>query len=521
MSELISLTTKVLLSGVLVLLAGVFLWQVWRIWESRTLVLSPFDFLENGKPAVDSGEQFARMIRADLVQLASLYNEGEVTNTGAVPAGDPHERVAPLDLPAIFDTSFFDTIELKAYGIEFGTIFKSLRRQIESPSEISGNVTHQGDKYSVFVELKQSGAGRDASRWDIPYAKDVPEATRSVACRIFRHLAGRANGSTTDAALFRSVSDDDFCLFNQALASYDQYRLRKAVLSDADAAKLLAETDAPLGNLVGRDVVTFPYVHKLAALVFYEKKKYVEAEGEVARYTGWLAKNNRTDASVDDLSKKIQSQKIQTTPAISHLRPLQPGSSVGPLTSSRGAGMICCIVKDANNVRYILGAKQVLGSTPNAKIVQPATEHGGSDGDVVAEVAKSTATVTIARLHEDVVLDARILSLGPITGLDSSPPENRAVVAYGFDGKRKDGKVVSTGSSAKLPIEIETESGVSTVTVENFVIVSGIASANELGAPVVTTDGKLVGMIFATGGPTTFVLPVEPALKELGVELVK
>lgn len=517
MSELIiPLATKVLLSGVLVLLAIIFVWQAWRMWFNRSLVLAPFDFLEAGTPSAESGEQFARMIRADLVQLAGLYNAGEVANAAAVPTLNQGDPVAPMEIPAEFDASFFETIDLKAYGMEFGTIFKSLRRQIESPSEITGSVTHQGEKYSVLAELKQPGAGAESlQRWSIQYARDLPDATRNVACRIFRSLAASAQRKTPDAALFRAVDDEDFCLFNHALAAYDQYRLRKAILSDADAATLLAGADGPLANLLGREVVTFPYVHKLAALVFYEQKKYIEAESAIERYMAWLAKNNRADKTAATLRTNIKSKKLQTTPAVSRLRPVQPGSSVGSF-EDKGAGMICCIVKDAEGRRYLLSAAQVLGSVAGEKIVQPAVRDGGTEADVVAELEKTTSSMAIARVREDVATDPRVVELGGIKGFESKPADNQVVITYGFDGKRREGKVVSTGVS--LPIDSEAGKSVS---VENAIVTSDISSGGEIGAPVMTPEGKLVGMIFATGGATTVVLPVEPVLKELELELAR
>jgi hypothetical protein len=393
MSELIiPLLSKGVLSGVLVLLAFVFLWQTWRMWFNRSLVLAPFDFLEAGKPAPDSGEQFARLVWGDLVELADLYNAGEVPNAGAV-VSDP---AIVMKIPAVFDTSFFESVELKAYGIEFGSIFKTLRRQLESPSEITGSVRHQGDTYSVFAELRQAGGGPESlRRWNIQYAKSLPEATRDVACRIFRLLAANPVRDTADTLLYRTVDDEDFCLFNQALAAYDQYRLRKGILSDADAAKLLADAAQPLVNLRARDVVTFPYVHKLAALVFYEQGKYIEAENSIRRYMLWLEDEQRSDHAAETLDEKIKSKKAQLTPAVSKRRPVQPGSSVGSF-AEKGAGMICCIAKDAAGRRYLLSAVSVLGSSLGAKIVQPAVRDGGTEADVVAEWAKTTATVAVA-----------------------------------------------------------------------------------------------------------------------------
>jgi hypothetical protein len=207
MSDLIPVATKVLLSGVLVLLAIVFLGQAWRMWFNRSLVLAPFDFLEAGKPSVESGEQFARMVRADLVQLAGLYNSGEVANAAAVPSSNQGEPAVAMKIPEEFDTSFFETIEFKAYGIEFGTIFTSLRRQLESPSEITGSVTHQGEKYSVFAELKQPGAGAEAlQRWSIQYARDLAEARCS-------RVLPSVHGQPGHVSLYGAFRFDIFLLF--------------------------------------------------------------------------------------------------------------------------------------------------------------------------------------------------------------------------------------------------------------------------------------------------------------------
>jgi len=519
MSELIiPLATKVLLSGVLVLLAIIFARQAWQIWFNRSLVLAPFDFLEAGKPSAQAGEQYSRMVGADLKVLADLYNVGEVANDAAVVGSNQGGPIVPMDIPVEFDTSFFEGIELKAYGIEFGTIIKSLRRKIESPSEITGSVTHQNANYSVFAELKRPDAGADSlQRWSIQYAADLPDATRKLACRIFRSLATSSQSNTPDADLFRAIDDEDFCLFSRALAAYDQYWRRKATISEAEATELLAEADRPLANLLNRESVDFPYVPKLAALVFYEQGKFVEAESAIERYKTWLDANGKEDAAAVILRSKIRSGKLQKTPATSRQRPVHPGSSVG-LIEGETAGMICCLLKDAEGHRYLLSAAPVFGSTTGAKIVQPAVRDGGTENDVVANVHKVTTTMAIASLRTGVDSDPRVLELGGITGIETTPSPGQDVVTYGFDGERRAGKVVSTGVTRDVPID--SESGMK-IHVENATITSKISSGGEIGAPVLTPEGKLIGMIFASGGPSTMVLPVEPVLNELGLELAK
>lgn len=45
------------------------------------------------------------------------------------------------------------------------------------------------------------------------------------------------------------------------------------------------------------------------------------------------------------------------------------------------------------------------------------------------------------------------------------------------------------------------------------------SSPGDSGAPVVTEDGKLVGLLFAGANDQTFVMPIQPILAALKVEL--
>lgn len=515
MSEvIIPFATRAVLSGLLLLLAVVLAWQAYRMWFNKSLVLTPFDFLEAGTPSIPAGEQFSRMVRVDLVQLADLYSAGRVVNQAAVPASAPGS-VPPMELPVLFDVSFFESVELKAYGVEFGSIFKALRRHLESPSEISGSVTHQGTAYTVFAESRQSGLGaKGTHRWNIPNAKDLPEASRKLACNVFRHLAASDTSKHRDAPLYRAVDDEEFYLFNVALAAYEQYRQRKATLADADASAILAAADKPLESLLKREVVSFPYVHKLAAMVLFEQKKYDAAEEELTLHLAWLKGEGRDQGEARELLTRIKSMSLQKNPAISRARPLQPGTSVGSLNDNKGVGMICCFAKAADGTRYAVSAATALGTASDARVVQPAVRDGGTATDVIGERDKVTETVALVKLKAGTTWKKEIPELGVINGLASKLAAGDSVVAYGFDGKRHEGKVISTGNPVNVNVEGKK------ITVKNATVTS-IVSGGELGGPVLTTDGKLVGMMFGSSATTTVVAPVEQVLKDLGLELVK
>ncbi len=46
-----------------------------------------------------------------------------------------------------------------------------------------------------------------------------------------------------------------------------------------------------------------------------------------------------------------------------------------------------------------------------------------------------------------------------------------------------------------------------------------VSAAGDSGAPVVTTEGKLVGFVFAGSEESTIVMPIGPVLRALNVEL--
>jgi hypothetical protein len=94
-------------------------------------------------------------------------------------------------------------------------------------------------------------------------------------------------------------------------------------------------------------------------------------------------------------------------------------------------------------------------------------------------------------------------------------------VTYGFDGKRIEGTVITTMSPGQpLSIRLDPD-GDRSVSVEGAIVTSDISSGEGIGAPVLTPAGNLVGMIFATGRGGTIVLPVEPVLVELKLELMR
>lgn len=78
---------------------------------------------------------------------------------------------------------------------------------------------------------------------------------------------------------------------------------------------------------------------------------------------------------------------------------------------------------------------------------------------------------------------------------------------------------VITGLYTTASIAVNVEGGV--YLFSDLILTSAMSSAGDSGAPVVTDDGRLVGMVFAGSNEATFVMPIRAILTALGVELAK
>lgn len=531
---MIQVAVKVLLSGTLLILAVLCMWEIYRVWFDRTLVLAPFDYLDAGKPSAESGAQFARMVRVDMVRIARLYGVDEPREPAAAHAsGQSPGNVAPqaasnlavastdqigraesVELPAAFRNDF-ESVEFKAYGVDLGNLFKSIRRFIETPGEITGSVTVQGGLHTVFAEMK--GRDRRTVRWNVMHAPDVTAATHDVACRLFRHLVSEGS---QDAPLFRQIEDEDFCLFNRGLAAYELYRTQR-ITNLAEAKKNLDKAGEIAAGLVTRSV-GFPYVDKFAAIVFLEQGKLPEAELANERYLAWLKSSGRTDRRTTEIRDAISDRSPPPQPVMvgprKRIRPVQPGTTAGILDVV-GSGMICCLVDMPDGRRGLLSANHVFGSKIGASIVQPGTSDGGKQNEVVAEVVQVSTTAAVATLLKNVASNPQILGFGPITGIAAIVPSDigQVVVMYGRDGARREGKILGVNAAIAVSTDDDPRNN---VTLTNVIVTSNISSPGDSGAAVLTAEGKLVGMIYAGSQSTTIVVPIESVLAELNASLV-
>lgn len=522
MSLLIQFAAKLLLSGLLAVIAAACGLEIYRLWFDRTLVLADFEYVRDGQPAKESGQQFARLVQIDLARLAALYGLGRRTDEFALPSTDQIGRAETLDLPELRN-SILDSVELKAYGVEFGAIFKILRRWIESPHEIGGSITERGKLVTVYAELKNAGTRPDQrTYWQVTDAVDASDASRGIACRIFRMLTRDSKRGSADAALFAEVTDEHFCLFNTALETYQRYRVRVAEVRPDEAKTALEDAGKRVTALVDANT-KFPYAYKLAGFVLYEQGKLDAAQQAISRYLEWVTITKRTDKAAADLLAAMQAKRQPAAaaaagpPSRGRLRPVQPGSSVS-LTGAPTAGTICCVVRDSQGNDYLLSADHIFHGPASARVLQPGVADGGRDADAVAEYVRGTDNAGIARLLPSVVAKPEPLEIGVFRGTTSVVTPGQKLRTYG----RSVGKIEGTVRQIDASLTIASGTGIDQKKrLEHVIITSNISGPGDSGAPVTTEDGKLIGMIYAGSQTTSVVIPIEPLLKALGVELVR
>lgn len=205
-------------------------------------------------------------------------------------------------------------------------------------------------------------------------------------------------------------------------------------------------------------------------------------------------------------------------------RPVQPGVSISSTASS--VGTLCCIVRDAEGTRYLLSADIVFLGTPGTPIVQPGSFDGGSAADAIAVLSRRV----LLQPDQENATSGAIASLNPNVEVSSE------VVGLGrFRGTTSD---VQPGDTLRL---VGRGAGIIEVMVERLnasVSMAGLAEGNvrlvgliettrtpreggDAGAPVLTKDGKLVGIVYGGSQTAYLIMPIERILGALGVDLVQ
>jgi hypothetical protein len=206
------------------------------------------------------------------------------------------------------------------------------------------------------------------------------------------------------------------------------------------------------------------------------------------------------------------------------IRPVQPGYSAG--MARGGSGTICCLVREpGGNAVYVLSADHVFAGKPGDAVLQPSGIDGGRSADRIALLSRKTplrddgpnvAAGAIARLDPGVQYSQVVPGIGPIRGVADSVKPGDLLRAVSRTSQFAAATVLKTGSRVELALD----SSGRPVPFEGLIETSQFSEGGDSGAPVLTSGNRLVGIVFAGSPRASIVMPIQPVLKALGVELV-
>lgn len=529
------LVARALYSIVLLVIAGACLYEVGHVWLDRSLQLRSFGFAKDGQDVPASGTTFARLLQQQQRALYGMYRGGR--------GGEQEIFSNPLDIRYInvgeIDAAALSDVKLEAQGVNIGSLLSSLRRWVSSPNEISGTVNQVGT--AVYVVANWPTAPVPDSRETVdrsftpllPYS-DIQTASFGLACWIFHaQLSARH-------AVFRTLTEEDFCAFSRAVQSFQIYLAARVVdPASAEGKKGLEAAKSTTGRLLEQKT-TFPYAYKLSAYIQLEEKPLASlAKEDLDRVQGWLVeylsrlekfggKDERSKARLDFLAARPAPAATPAAPpagvATSAPRagagaaaPLAPGASLSAV-DGMAASSICCIV-ERDGLRYILTTDYaVSGARLNDPVVSPALVDGGDAKKRVATVkfvfprapgAPGGGGVALALL-ENHVRYVNATPLGPIRGVGSPTKPGDVVRMVGRTSGTVEGKVLDPKVSAKAQ---------QSLSFGDLLPVERISRPGDGGGTVVDSTNALVGLVYARSENVTLVLPVADVFAKLKLTL--
>lgn len=179
------------------------------------------------------------------------------------------------------------------------------------------------------------------------------------------------------------------------------------------------------------------------------------------------------------------------------------------------------MVQDSKKTRYLLSTDSVLLGKVGAPVIQPAEADGGLATDEIAKLvatieptAAGASRVAIARFADGFLISPTVEGFGKIAGIaETKQGDEIQVVARGSIHK---GKVLD--SDATMLIELE---GQRHVSFEHVITTDAGSVPGDSGAPVLTSDYRLVGVLYAGTQKLTVVIPIKPILEKLKLDLIQ
>lgn len=220
------------------------------------------------------------------------------------------------------------------------------------------------------------------------------------------------------------------------------------------------------------------------------REKEKELDDLRAAHNAPQARHARETLKADSLGLRRKSRPVlKAGSSVSGPDPLPPGS-------------LCCVVKDSRGRRFGLGLAAVLGTRSGGPVMQPGADDGGTTDDVIGMVWKTAKGVSLAYLLPDLPGGSEAPEIGLLHGTEDTVPLGQNVRAVGRASGLMRGKVLAIEKDGAIVTDLD-------------------ALPGDYGAPVVNPADELIGIIWSVTDTRTIIRPIDPILRELGVELTR
>ena len=207
------------------------------------------------------------------------------------------------------------------------------------------------------------------------------------------------------------------------------------------------------------------------------------------------------------------------------VRPVLPGTSVGTIDAKgkgTGSGTICCIVRSSDGSQYIVSD---IAAFRGSVVIQPGPADQGREGDQIGTLVtrveldsqtRYDAFAGIARLLPGTAVSNQIPGLGRMGDLIGDLQPGQTVRMVGRTSGLVEGKVTAVNVTESIVGYLG-----SPVSVRGLIRTTQLSQGGDAGAPVLTTNNELVGMVVAGSEDATIVMPLQDLFKNWKVELIR
>jgi hypothetical protein len=522
--------SKFLITAILLGVALACVGEVYRLWFVRKVVIRPFTYTRDGAEVKDGGGVFVAQVAQDLRLLDQLIKRYLTPSPDQAPADAaatysgtaaliPELIAAPV--PGLADQPLAD-VEIQVQGVNLTSLVRTANRWVHPPTEFVGVIAEQDKRFTAQIELRHGTPVRAARKLPplvITDRDNLGQASFATACQILYLSAADRQLAAGRTDILDRYTATEFELFFRGLREYDLFlaRTREHRADPAAADRALAEADRLLTGLCD-DGTQLNAAFWLAGKVKLAGKDEASKRAGAALLQQYLARTEGPGAAAS--AAKPLAGVANPPPEIGDgrikVRPVAPGVSVGAVGGNTVT--VCCFVVTKEGKKAMLTASSLVregGAALGTPVIQPGPVDGGTDADVIgrleryAELSPKGANRVAATL---VSVGGEVTNKGPFGQIagTAEPVVTMRVRKWGRTTGHTEGVVDAIDATARIafgsrPDDIREFHG---LVMCRGTFGSPFSLPGDSGAPVLDPEGRLIGMVLASSGDVTFVIPI-------------